>query len=416
MSESAGIFIGRQPILNRQEHVVGYEILFRASSESDEAIFADAKTAVARVIANTFGAMDADSVLGPFKGYFNVDRSVLLDDVIEALPRDRVVIEILEDVTPDDEVITRCRKLRAAGFSLALDDWVHRDPRRALLPYVTCVKVDLMAVEERRLPQLVRSLRHHKVTVLAEKVESREEFERCHKLGFDLYQGFYFARPVVISGRSIDPAKGTLLQLLQQLRQEADIDVLCDTFKGNVRLGVSMLRLVNSTAFARGQKVSQVRDAVTYLGRRHLERWLNILLFAGDERSPVRDPLLQTAAKRGRLMELLFEGGIEQDDRAKNSDAAFLVGMLSLVDALLSQPMAEVIPQLNLADDISAALLEHKGILGNLLQLAEKLEQGDFTHVSQLCDELGISAKQIFDAELEASKWVCDLSESMAMG
>jgi EAL and modified HD-GYP domain-containing signal transduction protein len=214
----------------------------------------------------------------------------------------------------------------------------------------------------------------------------------------------------------MDPAKATLLQLIQQLRQEVDIEVLCETFKGNVSLGVSMLRLMNSTAFARIQKVSQVRDAITYLGRRHLERWLNILLFAGSERSPVRDPLLQTAVKRGRLMELLVAGGIEQGEEAVKSDTAFLVGMLSLVDALLSQPMAEVIPELNLADNIAAALLEHKGILGDLLQLAEKLERGDFAQVSQFCDELGISAGQIFDAELEASKWVCDLSESMAIG
>jgi EAL and modified HD-GYP domain-containing signal transduction protein len=416
VSEDAQIFIGRQPILDRYEHIVAYELLYRDSAESETAVFSDHRCAASRIMANTFATMGADAILGPYSGFINVDRATLVAGLAEVLPRERVTLELLEDIEPDAEVRDACRRLVDKGFCLALDDFVEGDPREALLELVSFVKVDVIAVPDRRLPQLVRRLRDLPVTLLAEKVETREEYDRCRGLGFECFQGFYFARPVVISGTGLDPARSMLLRLLQQIRDQADTEVLCETIKRHASLGLNVLRLVNSTAVARSQKVSTVRDAVVLMGRGHLERWLNLLLFAGEDPTGLSSPLLQTAAKRGRLMELLLRKSQWRDAPAIAEDRAFLVGMTSLLDALLGRPLPEIVRELNLDDEIRVAVLERGGPLGRLLQLAERLDELDFSAVAELVSDAGISPGQMTRAELEAFQWVQELGHAASPG
>lgn len=409
--QTGQIFIGRQPILDREERVVAYELLYRDSAESQTAIFSDHRTAATRIMANTFASMGADAILGPYTGFLNADRSTLVGGLVDALPMERVVIEILENVEADAEVRDSCKRLSDAGFSLALDDFVVDDPRESLLEFVGCVKVDLPAVSDARLPGLVRRLRRKSLTLVAEKVETREQFERCHELGFDLFQGFYFARPIVISGKRVDPARSTLLKLLHLIRRDVETEELCETIEQHPSIGVNILRLVNSAAVTHSTKLSTVQDAVTFLGRRPLHRWLNVLLYAGEDTSGLSSPLLQTAAKRGRLMELLAKESLRAADAGQNEDSAFLAGMASMLDALLGVTRDEVVRQLSLDDDVSDALLGHRGDLGHLLQIAELLETGDFSSLSELLVECGITPEQIARAELEAFRWVQELGQ-----
>ena len=340
VKEKAQIFVGRQPILDRQQRVVAYELLFRASATADRAVFDQQQRASARVIVNTFGSMGADNVLGTHRGFFNVGAGVLMHDVIEALPSERAVIEVLEDVEATPEVVARCHELKSLGFTLALDDWVPGDARVPLLDLADVVKVDLPEVDAKSLARLVRRLRRRSLQILAEKVETRAEFDRCHDLGFDLFQGYFFARPVVIEGAALDPRRLGMLRLLEQINEEATSDELVDTLKHEVTLGVSLLRLVNCAALSTRNKIGSIADAVGYLGRDQLRRWLTILLYASDDGDAGRDPLLQTAAHRGRLMELVVEHALFERDGRKAEGQAFLVGMLSLVDARLWGPRA----------------------------------------------------------------------------
>lgn len=404
-AEASGtdVFIGRQPIVDRNEHIVAYELLFRGSATATFAEFGEARIASVRVMANAFASMDIDEVLGSNRGFFNVTSEVVFSDMVEALPSDRVVIELLEDIPVTPELIQRCRELKAAGFRLALDDWELNDPRKSLLDHVHIVKVDLPAIPDAELPRVVRTLRRKVLGLLAEKVETREQFERCLDLGFDLFQGYFFAKPEVLSGSTLDPARATLLQVMQQIQADADTVDIANTLKMHVNLGVSMLRLVNSAGMGRLQKIGCIEDAVAFLGQRQVWRWVALLLFAADD-SSLESPLLQTAAHRGRLMELLSKQ--MHAGAAVQSDRAFLVGMLSLIDALLNRPLEDILPELHLDDAVNDGIMKGEGALGTLLKLVRHLEADEFDAVEGVLAQLGIGLSELQEADNQAYAWV----------
>jgi EAL and modified HD-GYP domain-containing signal transduction protein len=402
------VFIGRQPILDRHQRIAAYELLFRQSAEAKTAVFDDQLTAASRVIVNTFATIGVGPVLGRMDGFVNVTQELFHGESVEALPSDRVVIELLENIAPDDRVVARCRELRQRGYKLALDDYVFDDPRAPLVELVDYVKVDVLAVPDVRLPRLVARLQRHGLRLLAEKVEDTDMFERCRDLGFDLFQGFYFARPTIVTGKPVDPARSVVLRLLQQLSADAEVDELSESFKQNADLGLNLLRLVNSAAMARKHKIATVNEAVAYLGRRQLRRWLTLLLFAGTD-GLGGGALLATAAVRGRLMELLVQARGEADRELQ--DRAFLVGMLSLVDALLGVPKEVLLADLNLEESIQDAIVEGKGVLGSLLEVVAKVEVLEVGGLAELLAREGISVETLRQAQLEAYAWMESLDE-----
>ena len=408
---SQGTFVGRQPIVDRDQHVVAYELLFRGSREAQVAVIDEVGRAVVRVMVNTFASMGMEAVLGQSDGFFNVNREVLLSDAIEALPRERVVIEILEDVEPDDDVIARCRRLHEDGFRLALDDWIVDDPRTPLLPWAEIVKVDLPAIAPRELRRLVRSLREHDLLLLAEKVETTEEFETCHRLGFDRFQGYYFARPVVLEGKDLDAAKTTLIQLLQQISAEAESRMIVESFKQDAKLSLNLLRLVNTAGRTARVRLESIEDAVRHLGLQHLARWVSILLYAQDDGSDLRSPLLTTAAHRGRLMELVVAGNASAEIDDAQRERAFLVGMLSLADALLGRSIEDLVLELRLGDEVARALTHHDGELGQLLTLAEAVERSRVEKFEGELERWHLDLDGLAQIEHEAYAWVHRLIE-----
>lgn len=416
---SQNIFVGRQPIVDRARRVVAYELLFRASRDARTAVFEEGGRAAVRVMVNTFASLGVEAVLGSCRGFFNVNRSVLLSDALEALPRERVVIEILEDVEADAEVIARCRALRRAGFQIAADDWVLEDPRRALLPHVDIVKVDLPSVPEGSLRRLVRELRREEVQLLAEKVEEVEQFDRCVAFGFDLFQGYFFARPVVLEGVDLDATRAMLVKLLQQITVEAPTDQIVETFKQDAKLGLNLLRLVNSAGRATRIELQTIEDAVRRLGLRQLARWVSILLYAQGDGGHLDSPLLMTAAHRGRLMELLAGRNAARAGRGPGSsraagatERAFLVGMLSLADALLGRPLPELVRELRLGGETSQALVERQGPLGDLLSLTESIELADPAKFEAGLEDWDLDLASLQDLDDEAYAWVHGLLRS----
>ena len=406
------VFIGRQPILDRQRRIAAYELLFRASAEANSAVIEDFRTAAARVIVNTFASVGMNSVLGGVDGFLNLTEDMLHDEAILALPAEHVVLEVLETVEPTPAVAARCRQLRELGYRIALDDYVWKDPRESLLDTVDCVKVDLLAVSASDLPRLVSRLRRSSVSLLAEKVEDEAMYERCRALGFDLYQGYFFARPTIVSGQTLDPARTIVLRLLQQLSGEVEVEEIADTFKQNADLGVNLLHLVNSAAMGRRHKVASVVEAVAYLGRRQLRRWLTLLLFAGGDAQAGSSALLQTAAIRGRLMERIVDLAHAAPDSDRR-DRAFLVGMLSLVDALLNIPREQLLEEMNLEDEIRDDLLAGSGELGDYLAIAEGVERMDVPSLVKLLDRYEVSVDELRSAQIDAYEWVQGLGSEV---
>ncbi|MBW2242403.1 MAG: EAL domain-containing protein [Deltaproteobacteria bacterium] len=404
------LFLGRQPIVDRNEQIVAYELLFRSSAESVCADFNDQNQAAASVVVDTFMHMGPNKVLGPALGFFNVTRAVLESGAMAVLPADRVVIEILEDIVPDDSALAACEALRKEGFSLALDDYVPGDPREEMLPLVDWVKVDLLETDPKKLKRLVRQLRSTDVKLLAEKVSTRAEFERCHAMGFEYFQGFYFAYPEILTGRSLEPGQAALLELMGRLQRNEDTKCVVEGLEPHPSLSVGLLRIANSPAMARTQRLARVEDALVYLGRRQLQRWLAVLLFAENSPGGFRDPLLVTAAKRGRLLELAAR---HMDVDAAWCERAFLVGILASIDVLLGHPKQEIIQELRLDSESEAALLTHSGRLGELLFTAEAFERGEFARVEEALADLGIPAEEFQADEVAAYAWVHGLAEEL---
>jgi EAL and modified HD-GYP domain-containing signal transduction protein len=383
VSETPNFWLGRQPILDRISTTVGYELLFR-SGEANRAAIADGRMATARVISHAFGELGLATVLGDCRGYVNFDADLLMSETIEVLPRDQTVIEILETVDITPRLIDRCRELREIGFSFALDDVVRLEGARALLlPLIDVVKVDVSDMTSDELRTLVGRLRVARHTkLLAEKIDTREQAQRCHELGFDLFQGYFFARPTIIKGKRADPSKQQLLQLLEQtLDEDSDNAAIARTFKQAPELSYKLMRLVNSAGIGARAPIQSLQHALSILGRRQLQRWVQVLLFAQHGTGDVRNPLLQMAAARGKLMELLAEQNAS--DRTW-PERAFMTGILSLLDALLELPMNDVLAELPLSQDVRAALVEREGRLGHMLRVIEALERADDANVAEL--------------------------------
>ncbi len=232
---------------------------------------------------------------------------------------------------------------------------------RRCSPSASIVKVDLPAVDDEALRGLVRRLLEYDVQLLAEKVETAEEFKACASSSFDFFQGYFFARPIVLEGADLDATRATLLQVMQQISGEAETDVLVESFKHDAKLGLNLLRLVNTAGRAARVRLDTIEAALLHLGRQQLGRWVAILLYAQGADGNMNSPLLVTATFRGRLMEILVGASETSEAGAGRAERAFLVGMLSLADALLGQPLDRLVEELRLADEVAMALVAREG-------------------------------------------------------
>ena len=411
MSDAAAdqLFLGRQPILDREQRLHAYELLFRSGSRNFAEV-TDGVQATATVIANAFSELGIEAALGSHRGFINVDEAFLFSDMLELLPRHAVVLEILETVPPTPAVVERCAALKAAGFTLALDDVIQLEPEFAdLLALVEIVKVDIQPLSRVQLMQLVMKLKPLGKQLLAEKVDSREQMEQCLKLGFSLFQGYYFAKPTIIAGKKLDHSQLSLMKLMGLLLGDADTSELEAALKPEPGLTINLLRMTNSVGSGCTEKITSLGHAITVLGRRQLQRWLQLLVFASGSQGNTDNPLLMMAATRGRLMELLA-GEVRPGDSIL-SDQAFMAGIMSLMPALVGLPIAEVIAPLSLTANVRDALCDGGGPLGALLHIAECSENGDIAALSKALAELpALSPKAINRAQTQALQWANDIA------
>ena len=399
------LFLGRQPILDRSQQLLAYELLFR-SGRQNAANVSDQVAATATVVTNAFSQLSVGDALGPYRGFINVDRDFLFSDMIEFLPRDAVMLEILETVTPDAEVVARVRELRGKGFQFALDDIVHLDAAYdELLGLVEVVKVDLQPLSQDQIKAVVARAKPHGIKLLAEKVDSREQMEFCRDLGFDLFQGYYFAKPTIIAGKKLDHSQLALMRLMALLMEDGDTAELEKIFKQEPGLTLNLLRLTNSVAAGVRTRITSLRHAITVLGRRQLQRWLQLLMFSTGQNNAAASPLLQLAATRGRLMELLAEK--LRGKTPELPEQAFMTGIMSLMPTLLNQSILDILAQLPVAPAIAQALTgEGGGPLTHLLHLAEVSESGDRDMIDILLPQLyGLNQDTLNNALSQALAW-----------
>ena len=405
-------FLGRQPILDRDQRIAGYELLFR-SSDASYADIDDFSMASARVILNTLTEFGIEEILGKHRGFFNVDTEMLMSDHLELLPRNQVVIELLETIEVTESVIDRCHDLKKKGFVLALDDNIYSPVSIPFYETVDIVKVDILQIPLQELPGMVKRLKNWPLTLLAEKVETCEQLSLCKEIGFELYQGYYFARPSVIQQKRLDNSRITLMNLLNQIMAGADIKAVEESFRKNPILTCNLLRLVNSVAFGLREKIRSLRHALMVLGEKQLLRWVTLALFICKEDGKAASPMLEIAVVRGRLMELLVQARGESSKEADYPERAFITGILSLADLLFETSMEEILDHLNLTEDIRGALIAREGSLGGLLQMLEKLERNEFGAVLQLLDIYDLTTEELLTAQMSSIGWANGLQDSM---
>jgi EAL and modified HD-GYP domain-containing signal transduction protein len=374
---SQDVFLCRQPILDRQQQLFAYALRFRGAGPGDDDV------ATATILAETFSETPLAEVLGPYQGFIRLAPNLLFSDRIDALPPQTVVVlEILDSVTQTpEEMLAHCERLRQAGYVLAIHARADSPDidENPLLKIAEFIKVDTAGVEPKCLERLVSALKPLRKTLVAERVDSEEKRRLYHEFGFDLFQGYCFAHPrTATEGKKrLQSSETTLLRLLGLIGQEAETAEIEAMFKQEPALTVSLLRLTNSAGGGMTTRITSLHQAITLLGRRQLLRWLQLLLYSGaSSAAPAVNPLLQLAATRGRLMELLVDHTPDVKRHGRDLiDQAFMVGILSLMPIMLGAEFSGILAQLPLATPVLDALGKHKGVLGELLALVEALEE-----------------------------------------
>jgi EAL and modified HD-GYP domain-containing signal transduction protein len=398
-----GIYLARQSILDRNQELYAFELLFR-SGHANAAQFTDGTRATATVMQHVLNEFGLDAVLGKYKGFINLDETMIMSDLIELLPRDRVVLEVLETVQLNDRVVKRLTDLKTQGFSLALDDVIGLPPElERVLSSIDIVKVDIQQLSMDAVAKMTMTLKRRGVRLLAEKVDDRDQVQACLDLGFEFFQGYYFAKPQIMTGKRLSPAETTIMRLLGMLVSDADTDELEALVKQEPGLTMNLLRMTNSVGAGTRHRISSVSSALMVLGRRQLLRWLQLLLYSAHPGSvPMPSALMQLAATRGRFMELL--AGAWKDNAV--SDRAFMTGIMSLMETLLSTPIADILAPLPVADDVKNALLERSGRLGGLLNIVEAIEARSEQSLDELLAPLpGLTVSAVEQAHLAALAW-----------
>lgn len=396
------IYIGRQPIFDRDLNVFAYELLFRSGTQNHAGEF-DGDQATSQVIVNAFIEIGLEQIVGPHLAFINLTRSFVTTQAPLPFPKDRVVLEVLESIRPDAEVIAGVRDLAAQGYSVALDDFVFHEDLKPIIEVATFVKIDLMTLSLDQLAAHVRLLRGYDVKLLAEKIETQEEFEHCKQLGFDYFQGYFLSRPNIVQSTQLPPNRLAVLQLLAKLQDPqtdaADIETLISQ---DVALSYKLLRYINSAFFAFPKKIESLRQAVVYLGTQAIKTWVSLLVVAGLGNKPAE--LVSQAMQRAKMCELLAKTA-----KRPHTETYFTVGLFSLLEALMDTPLEKILESLPFTDEIRRALLQQEGLYGEALSCAIAYEKGDFlrAHFDRL------APSQMTDTYLASARWADQSASAM---
>jgi c-di-GMP phosphodiesterase len=399
----AEVFIGRQPIYDRDMRIEAYELLFRAGDD-DQASFVDGDAATSEVIQGTFMDLGLERIVGDKTAFINLTRAFLTNGTAFIFPQARVVLELLEDIEIDEEIIAAVRALTERGYRIALDDYVYQESHAPILHLAKIVKIDLTRLSTMELKDHVRQLRGYKVKLLAEKVETREEYLACLALGFDYFQGYYLSRPMVLQGQRVPTNRMAVVQLVNKLyRPDVDLRELETHIASDVSLSYHLLRFINSAFYGLGRPIESIQRAVVYLGRDAIRNWITIITLRSLEDQ--HSEALGTALVRARMTQRLAEAA-----GLRHTDSFFTVGMFSILEQILQLPMEQVLEELPMSSDVNAALLRHEGPMGEALACALAFEGSSADEKRRFGDLDEIRTGELY---LTSVAWANDLLAAM---
>lgn len=398
---SIDLFIGRQPIVDRNQEVVAYELLYRAGNEN-HARFEDGDLASSQVLVSTFMELGLERIVGSLPAYINLTRPFLTGELPLPMSPEQVALEVLEDIPVDAELMAGLRRYRRAGYPIVLDDFTWRHDTEPLLAIADVVKLDVLTLAPETLTEYVRRLRERRIAIVAERVETPEMFERCHALGCEYFQGYFLFRPHIVRGRSLPTNRAAVIGLLSRIEDpSAPLEELERLIVQDVTLSYRLLRYVNSATFAQRREIESIREAILLLGSRTIRNWASLILYAGID-TPKPPELLKTALIRARMSERLAE-----HFGALDPATAFTAGLLSTIDAVLDQPMDELLDAVPLSAALKLALLNHEGPLGELLARTIDYERAHWESLRSRAVDVPVHT----DIYLNAVRWAEENSE-----
>jgi EAL and modified HD-GYP domain-containing signal transduction protein len=388
------IYLGRQPIYDQHLEVCAYELLYRPNALRNEAGEVDHNHATAQVVLNAFLGFGLDELVGDKRAFINLPRDFIAGDLPLPFTKDRVVLEILEDVEVDAPLIRGAQRLRDEGYEIALDDFIYHHDLQPLLNLSKIVKIDFQALTSNDIRNHVSVLRDQGVRLLAEKIETYQEFEFARELGFDYFQGYFFCRPKLITGQSLPTNHLALMRLLAKMQEpNIEIKTLAELVSQDLALSYKLIRGLNSAFYALPRPIESIHHAIVYLGLLQVKQWVSLIALSGISGKPPQ--LMVVGITRARMCEMLGEQLGQPPERC------FTVGLFSVLDALMDTTMESALALLPLADEIKAALLMRAGTMGRILQTVLAYEAGDWDDIPATA----VNPRVLTQTYLEAVVW-----------
>ena len=403
-----GAMIARQAIMDSQQAVVGYELFNRSRTHAEHTAASDVL-----LVFTALSHAGTEELFGKMLIFVNCTHESLSGGHLELVNPDKVVLEIpplghaaMEEVQARLPILADLRK---RGFRLAFNQQVLESAYAPWLPLADYIKLDISLLAPDQLAVLVNYAgRHSQAPLIAEKIETSQQYDMVSSLGVQLFRGYWFARPTLVQAKLLAPAQASIVQLLNLLRRQASTDEIEEVLKKDAGLAFNLMRLINSASLGLSREITSFRQAVLLLGLKKLFRWAALLLTAARSGGTPPPAVGQTAVVRGRLMELLAREFMQPEE----ADQAFVIGIFSMLDQMLGMPLATAVGLLHLPDNLSAALLQRDNVYGQLLSLAEACESGDDSRFDQAAQALPLSSQQINWAHLQALAWADQVAQA----
>lgn len=393
------VFVARQPIFNKHKKIYAYELLFRTGMSNAFPDF-DGDTATSSLLSSSFFTVGIEKISGGKVAFINFTEELLLQGTPTMFPPENIMVEILEDVTPSAEINEACKSLIAKGYDIALDDFVFSKEWLPLVKEAKIIKIDFMLSSVEEIEQIVAAVVPYGCKLLAEKVETYDEFQLALRMGFEYFQGYFFAKPEILKNKDISSSQLTLLQLITEINKaEFDPRTLEKLINQDVSVSFKLLKYLNSAYYSRVSPISSIIQAIAYLGERGVRQFVSLIATSKlSETKP--DELIRTSIIRARFLEQMADSL----DR-KNASDYFMLGLFSCVDAMLDNSMEYLMEQLPLNSDVKDALVSRSGKMFPFLRSIECYELGDFSRFADIIQELDIEPEKITEFYLDAVSW-----------
>jgi EAL and modified HD-GYP domain-containing signal transduction protein len=410
---SQPICVARQPIYDANGSVFGYELLFRQNAASGGFFLSDGDLATQKVIADGFLLAHTGPFQHKSKYFINFTERLLMEDFAHALPPKKTVVEILEVIDPTPEVLEKCRELKRHGYTIAIDDYVGGQRFLPFLDVADIVKVDVLGKSHSEIFAMVEPLKKKNVTLLAEKVEDAEVMRYTLSLGFSLFQGFYFSRPEMISGKKIGSCDTSRMRILTEIcKEELELPRLACIISSDVSLSYRLLRYLNSATFGYSVKIGSIERAAMVLGAKNLKTWLLAAVLSDPQQTNKAMEISWISVQRAFFLQIL-SSRIQSE---LSADALFLVGLFSKIDAILDMPIEDILAELPLYTGVKHAILDMGHPCHRILEFIDSIEQGDWEATEQYAVSLGLDIKHVGDAYLEALRHSGELMNDVSSG